>query len=379
MTGATAHEIRTPLSTALMALDLLTSTISTSPDRALSDANRLNLLDIVGTVKEGCDTSLGILNQMLTFEKLSVGMMQLEAKLVPLVFHIESNVSMFRFQAMQKCINFNAAVSPEEREDFKDLMVFVDEHKMGQVVRNLLSNALKFTPSGGNISVHMTVEKNTEAWIDTAAIQRQGRPTVLSGLFRGPRDSSDSLCQQQEMSNKMLPATDNALLPVKSNSTREPTSPHSNHNLNNHHRIEINHINPNQHQDHTHNHHHHPHPHHIADEDCTKSTTTHHAYTPYGWKWLCCGACGDHLSTDDLSNKFSATFSIKTTIPHVDCTKVVSLVFQDLPDVEPYGYARITFVDSGPGIDEVSTQSCSMHFVSDYISNPYCVFSLCFN
>jgi signal transduction histidine kinase len=97
MTGATAHEIRTPLSTALMALDLLTSTV-TGPKSAVVEQERENVADIVNTVKEGCDISLSILNQLLTFEKLSAGMMQLEATLCPMVAHFEANLNMFRFQ-----------------------------------------------------------------------------------------------------------------------------------------------------------------------------------------------------------------------------------------------------------------------------------------
>ena len=157
LTGATAHEIRTPLSTAYMALDLLTSTISSSSSPVTEISERDNLLDISRTVKEGCDTSLSIVNELLTFEKLSAGMMQLEAKLVPLVPLLESNVSMFRFQAIQKGVDFEVEISDEQREKYKDLMVYVDEHKISQVTRNLLSNALKFTPSQGRVRVHVEV------------------------------------------------------------------------------------------------------------------------------------------------------------------------------------------------------------------------------
>jgi signal transduction histidine kinase len=98
MTGAISHEIRTPLNTAFMALDLLSSTIS-APNSSVQDVSeKENMLDIVKTVKEGCDISLNILNELLTFEKLRAGMMQLEPKLVPLVQHIESNVGIFQVQ-----------------------------------------------------------------------------------------------------------------------------------------------------------------------------------------------------------------------------------------------------------------------------------------
>ena len=81
-----------------MALDLLVSTIK-APESTIISSEKDNLLDIANTIKEGCDVSLGILNQLLTFEKLSAGMMQLEAKFVPLLTVVEENAAMFRFQA----------------------------------------------------------------------------------------------------------------------------------------------------------------------------------------------------------------------------------------------------------------------------------------
>jgi len=40
----------------------------------------------------------------------------------------------------------------------RDVMVYVDRHKMSQVIHNLVSNAIKFTPSGGHVTVTATVD-----------------------------------------------------------------------------------------------------------------------------------------------------------------------------------------------------------------------------
>ncbi len=125
-----------------------------------------SLLEIAESIKEGCDIALNILNQLLTFEKLSAGMLQLESKLLSVHQLLESNMKLFKMQAQQCGITFRLDSSGV---DVNLLHVFVDEHKMNQVLRNLLSNAMKFTPRGGVVEVRLQ-------WIhsdDRAAVMEQ--------------------------------------------------------------------------------------------------------------------------------------------------------------------------------------------------------------
>ena len=46
----------------------------------------------------------------------------------------------------------------------KDVMVNVDRNKMSQVIHNLVSNAIKFTPPGGHVSVSVSLDDGSE-WI----------------------------------------------------------------------------------------------------------------------------------------------------------------------------------------------------------------------
>lgn len=99
MTRSISHEIRTPLNTAFMALDLLIGNLHAPiPSLEAVDAYQADLQEIADSIKEGCDISLSILNQLLTFEKLSSGMMQLENKLVTVEQLLDSNMKLFKMQ-----------------------------------------------------------------------------------------------------------------------------------------------------------------------------------------------------------------------------------------------------------------------------------------
>ena len=50
-------------------------------------------------------------------------------------------------------INFEIMSHCNEAVLLRDVMVHADVHKLGQVVRNLVSNALKFTPAGGRVTL----------------------------------------------------------------------------------------------------------------------------------------------------------------------------------------------------------------------------------
>ncbi len=218
MTRSISHEIRTPLNTAFMALELLISSLvqqeqqqtqsqqiakavasrsfdvmdfhSKSKEEVKKDVediainNTNNLLEIAESIKEGCDIALNILNQLLTFEKLSAGMLQLENNTLTINQLLDNNMKLFKMQAQQCGITFKLDRSNVNMEE---LLVHVDEHKMNQVVRNLLSNAMKFTPRGGVVEVKLQWVHPTE------------RDDLLNRLIRAR--SRSTIGEEEESSN----------------------------------------------------------------------------------------------------------------------------------------------------------------------------------
>lgn len=147
-----SHEIRTPLNTVFLGLDLVEHRL---------EANSIDIDAITGMVKElreSCLIATEILNDLLNYEKLDAGIMKLERTMVYPVPFIVKVLHPFHVQAEQKKINLYILRSQieDENSEFKNWKLDIDESKMGQVLRNFVSNALKFTPPSGTVTVSIT-------------------------------------------------------------------------------------------------------------------------------------------------------------------------------------------------------------------------------
>ena len=122
-------------------------------------------------VRSACRTAVEILNDLLCFDKLESGILELHKHDVAVIPFIENCANMFASQAKEAGITIlmhmgqstAATASAHQSGPLNDLQLgkciqigdtaYMDKFKMDQVLRNLISNALKFTPRGGSISV----------------------------------------------------------------------------------------------------------------------------------------------------------------------------------------------------------------------------------
>ena len=128
-----SHEIRTPLNGVLGFANI--------GFRHFQNAEKAR--DAFQKILTSGNRLLGIINDILDFSKIEAGRLSIEATTVSLVEVIEHSVELVRDRAQAKHLDLKIALAP----DFPTRCVS-DPLRMGQVLLNVLSNAVKFTESG---------------------------------------------------------------------------------------------------------------------------------------------------------------------------------------------------------------------------------------
>lgn len=138
-----SHEIRTPLNAVIGLAHLVLA--SSIPVRQKDQVTRI--------LRSG-QALLSLLNDILDFSKIEAGKMQIERR--PLRIHdlAEALLGLFEHQADEKGLQYNVLVNPDLPN-----YVYGDSMRLGQVLINLCSNALKFTEQG-HVVVHIEHDGN---------------------------------------------------------------------------------------------------------------------------------------------------------------------------------------------------------------------------
>ena len=176
-----SHEIRTPLNTVFLGMSFIKSElINIAP---LVSEYVDPIIETVNEVNNCCEVALSIVNDMLTFDRLKEGMMSLELKETEIEWYIKDTVKLFDIQARAKKISIGVMIDDAEGGWINSNVLRVDQHKMSQVIRNLVSNAIKFTPENGIIKVNMSLVRllvdENQSKSPTAANKQRAHPSTL--------------------------------------------------------------------------------------------------------------------------------------------------------------------------------------------------------
>ena len=134
-----SHELRTPLNAIIGFSEVLTQGMFGE----INEKQTEYLHDIL----ESGQHLLSLINDILDLSKIEAGRMELERADFDLPSAIENALVLVRERAIRRGIRL------ESKVDKRLGMISGDERKVKQVLLNLLSNALKFTPEGGQIDV----------------------------------------------------------------------------------------------------------------------------------------------------------------------------------------------------------------------------------
>lgn len=141
-----SHEIRTPMNGLLGIVELLETT---KLDKKQHEYLRV--------IKDSGKSLISIINDILDYSKIESGMMDLNLSVFHFKKEMERVFKIFEGIVQKKNIHFSYSFG-----EFIPEFVQFDKEKVAQVLLNIIGNALKFTPSGGNVHVSITVESVIE-------------------------------------------------------------------------------------------------------------------------------------------------------------------------------------------------------------------------
>ena len=147
-TAHISHELRTPLTAIREGTALLLEDIP----GALTDSQR----EILEVVRDHSDRLFLAISSMLDLSKMEAAMMEYEFTPCDPAALIFRSVDRMQVVATKKRIDLQTFV-PDDLP-----LLHVDERRMQQVIDNLLSNALKFTPEGGRVVMAALVQRNRD-------------------------------------------------------------------------------------------------------------------------------------------------------------------------------------------------------------------------
>jgi signal transduction histidine kinase len=137
-----SHELRTPLNAVIGFSEVLASGMA----GPVTEKQR----EFVGDIHESGKHLLSLINDILDLSKIEAGKMELDVKTFDLPSALDNALTLVRGRAERHGIQLEADIAAAVGE------CAADERKVKQIVLNLLTNAVKFTPEGGRVTLCAT-------------------------------------------------------------------------------------------------------------------------------------------------------------------------------------------------------------------------------
>jgi signal transduction histidine kinase len=149
-----AHDLRNPFAGLLGFTRMVAE--------GIVDWSKDEIQDILGELQKSAENLYELLDNLLSWSRLQRGVMEYTPELVNVDQIVRRNIALFTPNAEQKQITLRNLVE-------QAMMVFADMKMFDTVIRNLVSNALKFTGNGGSVEISVMQDEEfvTVAVADT--------------------------------------------------------------------------------------------------------------------------------------------------------------------------------------------------------------------
>ena len=135
-----SHDIRTPMNAIIGYINLSKKEDITLPE----------MQEFMGKIEDSSKHLLELINDILEMSRIENGKIELAKEDADIVHLMNSVKDMFSNQMQEKKIIFNV-----EYVDVRDRVVLIDKSHYNRMLLNLISNAYKFTPEGGEVKVRL--------------------------------------------------------------------------------------------------------------------------------------------------------------------------------------------------------------------------------
>ena len=143
-----SHELRTPLTAILLWAELLST----------ETLDAATATQAVKTIERNAKLQSQLIEDLLDISRIVMGKLCLNVDLVELVPVVQAAIDTLRLPAEAKGIQLQTVLNTEVGQ------VLGDAPRLQQVVSNLLDNAIKFTPNGGQVKIQLA-RRGTEVWL----------------------------------------------------------------------------------------------------------------------------------------------------------------------------------------------------------------------
>ena len=151
-----SHEVRTPLNSCMLGIQYMKDAIRQPTEESIQE-----IAGILDEVSEGCNTAIDFMNNLLLYEKIDSMDLPMYLKKEDITTVCTEALQSFKMSARQLGVTLKLKIHDDilkptlggHTEPLLTANVEIDGPKVVIVLRNLMSNALKFTPENGEISL----------------------------------------------------------------------------------------------------------------------------------------------------------------------------------------------------------------------------------